>query len=443
MGKLLGIDIGTSSCKAALFDLDGTVTAWSSQPYPVYYPNPGWAEQDPEEWWQAVCLCIREVLQTSGVDACEIKGIGVDGQSGSTIPIDVHGRVMHNTPIWLDTRGAGICRKAGDRIGEDRIFSLCGNPLKPSYCTPKILWFQQQLPDVYQNTYKFLQSNSFIVYRLTGKWSQDLSQGYGFHFFNMRSGSYDGAMCDAFGLHMEKFPEIFPCHGIVGEVTGAAAELTGLKKGTPVVAGGLDAACGTLGAGVVREGQTQEQGGQSGGMSICVAEPRGHRKLILGYHVVPHRWLLQGGTTGGGGSMKWLKQTIGQTDESFEDLDLQAGSIPPGSDGLLFLPYLAGERSPLWNENASGVFFGLSYDKPRGHLVRAVLEGVAYSLRHNLETAREAGVGAMELRAMGGSANSRLWTQIKADVTGKPIAVPSSDTATTLGAALLAGVGTG
>ena len=218
--------------------------------------------------------------------------------------------------------------------------------------------------------------------------------------------------------------------------------LTGLTAGTPVVAGGLDAACGTLGAGVVDAGQTQEQGGQAGGMSICLNNYAADRRLILGQHVVPGRWLLQGGTTGGGGALKWLRETI-CPELSFDEMSSLAGSVPAGSDGVLFLPYMAGERSPIWNPHASGVFFGLSYAKSRAHMIRACMEGVAYSLRHNLEAALETGVAVGTMRAMGGSANSHIWTQMKADVTGKRIEVPLSDAATTLGAAILAGVGTG
>ena len=237
-------------------------------------------------------------------------------------------------------------------------------------------------------------------------------------------------------------PEIMPCHRIAGKLTREAAGQTGLKEGIPVVAGGLDAACGTLGAGVIDPGQTQEQGGQAGGMSICIGQYAADPRLILGFHVVPGRWLLQGGTTGGGGALKWLRETM-FPDLSFEEMSALADQAPAGSGGVTFLPYMAGERSPIWNPDACGVFFGLNFGVNRGQIIRACMEGVAYALRHNLETAEAAGAKADTLRAMGGSANSRIWTQIKADVTGCRIEVPASDTATTLGAAILAGVGTG
>lgn len=443
MGKLLlGIDIGTSACKIAVFDADGNALAQENEGYSLYYPNSGWVEQNPEEWWGAVCRGIRRVLTDMNIRSKEIAGIGIDGQSWSAIPVDKDGNCLANTPIWMDTRARDICRRVEREIGAERIFQVAGNGFEPSYTTPKMLWFKEQRPEIYEKTHLFLQSNSYIAYKLTGVYSQDKSQGYGIHFFNMESCTYDEGLAEELGLSVDKVPEIFDCHQVVGEVTKEAAAQTGLRAGTPVVAGGLDAACGTLGAGVYLPGQTQEQGGQAGGMSICEDTAKGHPKLILSTHVVPDLWLLQGGTVGGGGVLRWFKQELGGAD-SFDDLTALADTIAPGSDGVIFLPYMAGERSPLWDPDAKGVFYGLGFDKTRAHMARAALEGVAFSLQHNLKAAESIGVEAGELLAMGGAANSRVWVQIKADITGKTMKIPASDTATTLGAAILAGVGTG
>lgn len=440
--QLLGIDIGTSACKVAVFDEDGQVLAAANEPYQVYYPHPGWAEQSADEWWQAIISAIKSVLSVDGVLAENIAGIGIDGQSWSAIPVDRQGNALYRTPIWMDTRCRGICERIKDGVGEDRIFKVSGNDFLPSYTTPKMLWFKENLSDVFAKTYKFLQSNSYIALKLTGVMSQDLSQGYGIHFFDMTSLSYDTSLAKDMGLCVDLVPDLYSCDQVVGKVTSQAAALTGLMEGTPVVAGGLDAACGTLGAGVYKSGQTQEQGGQAGGMSICLNKPLGDKRLILGTHVVPGLWLLQGGSVGGGGTLKWFKQEFGE-DMSFDDLTALAQKVPAGSDGVVFLPYMAGERSPIWDPDAKGVYYGLGFDKTKGHMIRATLEGVAYSLEHNLRIAYEAGASVDTLNAMGGAANSSLWTQIKADVTGKTIVVPASDTASTLGAAILAGVGTG
>ncbi len=353
---LLGIDIGTSACKTALFTKEGKVKAASLRDYPVYYPKPGWAEQNPDEWWEAVCDSIKKVLGSSGVRPAQIAGIGIDGQSWAAVAVDKGGEVLANTPIWMDTRAQSVCDRINEEIGADKIFGLCGNMLRPSYTTPKILWYKEHLPGIYERTYKILQSNSFIAYRLTGKTSQDISQGYGLHCFNMRTGQWDEKMCKAMGIPVSFLPKIVPCHQIIGTVTKEAAGQTGLAEGTPVAAGGLDAACGTLGAGVVQTGETQEQGGQAGGMSICIEEYASDPRLILGFHVVPGKWLLQGGTTGGGGVMRWLEREFGDYERSvsaqkgrtaLEQYNEEAGQIPPGSDGLVFLPYMAGERSHL------------------------------------------------------------------------------------------------
>ena len=439
---LLGIDIGTSSCKAALFREDGTVAASGGSDYPVSYPQRGWAEQDPEEWWQGICRAVRNMLSESGIDPSDIAGIGVDGQSWSAVALDREGKVLCPTPIWTDTRCADLCREVTKQIPEEELFDLCGNPASPGYTWPKILWYRENRPEVFGQTDRILQSNSYIVWKLTGEISQDISQGYGLACFDMRKGCWDREMQKRLGIPEGMLPEVVPCHQIVGRVTQKAAEMTGLKEGTPVAAGGLDAACGTLGAGVVSAGQTQEQGGQAGGMSICIDRYAADPRLILGFHVVPGRWLLQGGTTGGGGALKWLRETM-CPELSFEEMSSLAETAPAGSGGVIFLPYMAGERSPIWNPDACGVFFGLNFGVTRGQMIRACMEGVAYALRHNLETAEAAGARAETLRAMGGSANSRAWTQIKADVAGCGIEVPGSDTATTLGAAMLAGVGTG
>lgn len=450
MEFLLGIDIGTSACKVAIFDLNGNVIAASNSEYEVYYGKQGYVEQDPKEWWEAVCIAIKEALNKSKIDPKDIIGIGVDGQSWSAVALDSEGEVLCNTPIWLDTRADDICVELNNKIGEEKIFELAGNSLRPSYSTAKIIWYERNLPETYKKIHKILQCNSYIVYELTNVYSQDVSQGYGIHCFDMKKMQWDYDMAKELGIPKKFLPKIYNCHDVVGVVTESAARITGLASGTPVVAGGLDAACGTLGAGVINSGETQEQGGQAGGMSICMDSYSADPRLILGAHVVENRWLLQGGTTGGGGVMRWLEREFGAFEReegkktnvsSFDIFNDIAREVSVGSDGVVFLPYMAGERSPIWDPNAKGVFYGLDFSKTKGHILRSAMEGVAFSLKHNLDIAKEKQIDVTVLKAVGGSANSELWTQIKSDITGKEIVVPNSDTATTLGAAILAGVG--
>lgn len=439
---LLGIDVGTSSCKVGLFENSGKLLADVSKPYCSFYPHPGWAEQNPEDWWEAVRTAVRSVIEQSGVSPADIDGIGVDGQSWSAVAVGDDGRCLGMSPIWQDSRAKDICREVEEQIGQDRIFSVAGNRLRPYYSTPKILWYKRAMPELYDNTFQFLQSNSYIIYKLTSVFSQDVCQAYGLHFFDNAKRRYDALLAQEFGVDLKKFPQLYDCTDVVGTVTREAAQACGLCMGTPVVAGGLDAACAALGVGVYQPGQTQEQSGQAGGMSICTDFPAAHPALISSPHVVPDRWLLQGGTTGGAGVMRWLQQEL-WPDTSFQALSALAESVDAGSDGVIFLPYMAGERSPIWNPDAKGVFYGLGFEKKRAHLVRAAMEGVAFSLRHNLETAEEANIQIGTLRAVGGAANSRVWMQIKADVTGRTIESCSSDTGTVFGAAILAAMGIG
>ncbi|WP_125714362.1 xylulokinase [Companilactobacillus kedongensis] len=451
---LLGIDVGTSSCKVTLFNLQGEAVAQESSDHNTYYPHDGWVEQDPMEWWDGICSSIQRIREQGKVDLNDISGIGLDGQSWSAIPVDDRGNVLDRTPIWMDTRADKICDEIGQKIGKEKIFNVSGNDLHPTYSLPKILWLKENKPDIFNKTAKFLQSNSFIGYKLTGVMSQDPSQSYGLYFYNMRTGEYDLDLLKQFGLDIDLFPELMDCDQVIGVINSESSKETGLPMGIPVVAGGLDAACGTLGAGVISSGQTQEQGGQSGGMSICLDEDeyQADPRLILSRHVIPNKLLLQGGTVGGAGVARWLLKNFCKEEQinseknssnPFHEMDITAVKTDPGADGLIFLPYMSGERSPIWNAKAKGIYYGLDFSKTRGHMIRASYEGVAYSLEHNLQIAEESSANIQELYAMGGAANSVFWTQIKADVTGKRILVPGSDTATTLGAAILAGVATG
>jgi xylulokinase len=443
---LLGIDIGTSACKIAVFTKHGTIVCQRTEEYKTIYPSMGYVEQNPLEWWKAVCKGIHCMFAETNIHPGEIKGIGIDGQSGSAIPVNKQGNVLRNALIWLDQRSSKQCEALKRTIGEDKIFTISGNPLAPSYTTGKIVWIKEHEPAIYKDTHKFLQCNSFIVYKLTGNFTHDLSQGNGVHAFDIEKGQWDYDLSEQMGIKPSLLAPLFDSSEVVGEVTNKAAVESGLAKGTPVVAGGLDAACGTLGAGAIHQGETQEQGGQAGGMSIVIDQAVKSKKLILSNHVVSGKWILQGGTVGGG-SLKWFKKELvdgwNEAHTSFEQLSEIAGEVQAGSNGLIFLPYMAGERSPIWDVDAKGVFLGLSYGTTKAHMIRAIMEGCAFALNHNLKTAEEENIVVRELFSMGGAANSYVWSQIKANITGKLVKIPSSDTATTLGAAILAGVGIG
>ena len=225
MKQLLGIDIGTSACKVAVFDENGKVLAQANEPYKVYYPNPGWVEQDADEWWNAIIVAIKTVLSFDEVDVDKIAGIGIDGQGWSAIPVDKDGKALYNTPIWMDTRARDICERVKTEIGEDSIFDVAGNDFLPSYVTPKLIWFKEEHPEIFEKTYKFMQSNSYIVLKLTGVYSMDLSQAYGVHFFNMQTLEYDEELANKMGLSSDLLPRIYGCDEVVGTVTEEASKI--------------------------------------------------------------------------------------------------------------------------------------------------------------------------------------------------------------------------
>jgi xylulokinase len=448
----LGVDIGTSGCRCLAVGADGRALAVAERQYPLYTPFPGWAEQDPKAWVAGAFATIAEVCASGAFDPANVRGVGVDGQSWACVPVDAEGTILANTPIWMDTRAQPICDELLGSIPAADILAVAGNRLSPSYTTAKVLWFQRNAPEMFARTRWFLQCNSVVVMALTGLATQEHSQGYGLHFVDVATGTVNAGLAARLGIDPDLFPSAVEPSAVVGGVTVAAAIATGLPTGTPVVAGGLDAACGTLGAGVFRPGQTQEQGGQAGGMSIAMDAPVADERLILSRHVVPGSWLLQGGTVAGSASLAWITRVVGEAERlaaaaagrgTFEEVSALAATAPLGSDGLVFLPYLLGERSPLWDAHARGAFVGLTLATGRPQLYRAVMEGVAFALRDNLEVAAGAGARVAELLAIGGATKSPFWMQIKADVTGVPLSVSANENATPLGAAMLAAIGTG
>ncbi|MCC6494769.1 MAG: carbohydrate kinase [Propionibacteriaceae bacterium] len=447
----LGVDIGTSGCRCLAVDSEGRTLAVAEYQYPLHNPAPGWVEQDANDWVAGAFATLAEVCASGAFEPAAVRGIGVDGQSWAAVPVDEAGTILANTPIWMDTRAQPICEELLERVPAADILALAGNRLSPSYTTAKVVWFQRNQPEAFARARWILQCNSVVVMGLTGVASQEHSQGYGLHFIDVATGEVDAGMAARLGIDPGLIPTPVEPSAVVGGLTPAAARATGLPAGTPVVAGGLDAACGTLGAGVLRPGQTQEQGGQAGGMSIAMASPAADERLILSRHVVPGCWLLQGGTVAGSASLAWLTRVAGEAERLaasasgrgiFEEVSALAAAAPLGADGLVFLPYLSGERSPLWDADARGAFVGLTLSTGRGQLYRAVMEGVAFALRHNLEVATAAGAHVAELLAIGGATRSPLWMQVKADVTGLPLTVSANENATPLGAAMLAAIGT-
>lgn len=420
---ILTIDIGTSGTKTALWSAEGRQLAEASQEYPLHRPDPIQAEIDAEVWWQAACSTTRAVLMRSGASPSSVAGIGIDGVSWTLVPVDEACRSLHPAMIWLDRRAEEESRWLQALPEAPDLVQLCANPLDPAYITPKLIWLRRHRPEIFAAAHQFLTSTGYITARMTGEFTCDYTQAYAFHFFDMLHARWDERAAALLGIPLGKLPRLCPPSEIVGRLLSTAATEMGLPAGVPVIAGGLDAAFGALGSGVTRLGKTNEQGGQAGGMGVSVDHVVVEPQLIFSHHVLPKQYLLQAGTVGGG-SLNWFRSVLGKSSGvSFEQLSREAAETAPGAHGLIFLPYMAGERTPLWNTRARGVFFGLSYAARRGDLARSVMEGCAFAVYHNLKIAEAKGVQVSEWYGSGGATHSPVWCQIKADISGRPFIV--------------------
>jgi xylulokinase len=419
---IITIDLGTSSTKTALWDEAGNTLAEASFSYTLHRPSPLWAEIDANLWWHAVCGTTREVVARSGVDISEVGGIGVDGVGWTLVAVDENAEPLAPAMIWLDRRAQAETDWLNALPESQHLIELVANPIDPAYITPKLLWLKNNQPDVFDKTDCFLTASAFITARLTGAFTCDYTQAYGYHFFDIAHERWDAVAANQIGVPLEKMPRLCPCTEIIGGLSTTAAHDLGLKASIPVIAGCLDAAVGALGSGVTRLGQTNDQGGQAGGFAVSVSNVIVEPQLIFSHHVLPHQYLLQAGTVGGG-SLGWFRKILGDSNLPFEALSQLAAQTDAGSHGLVFLPYMAGERTPLWNSDARGVFFGLSYNTSRADMIRALMEGCAFAVRDNLAIAEAKGAVVTEYLASGGAAQSVVWCQIKADIYGQPLIV--------------------
>lgn len=449
---LLGVDVGTTSVKAVLFDTQGIVLAEASQEYLTRYPHPNWAEQDPEEWWQATCATIRRIFADGRFNAAQVAAVGISCQAPSMVAVGRDGRPLAPALIWMDRRSERECAWLRDQVGQAAISRINGGRIDPYYMVPKLLWFKANCPDLYAATHQVLQANGYIIHQLCGVFSIDLSHGPLTLCFDSVRGDWSDPLLDAMGLDRAKLPPVYPCSAVVGEVSGAAAAACGLASGTPVVAGMADGTAASLEAGLVQVGDAVEMTGQSTVLLICSDRPYLGDELIPLGHAIPGRYLVVGALVASGGALRWFRDQLGERERAeaaqrgvdpFDLLTEAAASSPPGANRLVFLPYLYGERSPIWDSDARGVFLGLTLATRKCDLIRAILEGAAYGLRHNVEAAARAGFPLTTLACVGGGARSPLWNQIKADVLGRPIRLPRAATGAPLGDAIVAAVGAG
>ncbi len=451
---LLGIDVGTSGTKTLLISDRGEVLASAVAEYPLSTPRPGWAEQDPGDWWAATQQSIRAVLTRAAVDGSEVRAVGLSGQMHGSVFLDSGGEVIRPALLWCDQRTATQCDWITEQVGADRIVEWTSNPVLTGFTAPKIIWLRDQEPDAFRRVRQVLLPKDFIRYRLTGEFATEVSDASGTALFHVRERRWATELLDRIGIPAEWMPPCYESDVPSTRISAAGAAATGLRSGTPVVGGGGDQAAGAVGNGIVEPGIFSSSIGTSGVLFAYSDEPRVDPNLRLHTfcHAVPGKWHQMGVMLSAGGSLRWYRDVLASAElqvaqamgrDPYELITAEAAQAPPGSEGLIFLPYLTGERTPHPDPDARGVYFGLTLRHDRRHLARAVLEGVAYGLRDSLEILSAMGVVGREIRASGGGARSNLWRQILADVTGHEHVTINVDEGPAFGVALLAGVGSG
>ena len=445
MAYFLGIDTSTTSSKALLIDERGEVIAVASSQHTLQTPKPLWSEQDPREWWQAVSASIRSVLAQAGLSGEAVGAVGLTGQMHGLVLLDDAGEVLRPAILWNDQRTQQQCDEIHARIGRERFIQVTGNVALTGFTAPKILWVRENEPELFSKGRHVLLPKDYIRYKLTGEYAMDKADGAGTVLFDLKSRDWSDEVLATLEIPRGWMPKTFEGPECTGFVTEEAASLTGLKAGTPVMAGGGDQAAQAVGVGAVEPGIVGLTVGTSGVVFAttpsALVEPEG--RLHAFCHAVPGMWHFMGVMLSAAGSLQWYRDTLAK-EMSFDDLLKEAELVPAGSDGLQFLPYLTGERTPHPDPLARGAFIGLTVRHGRAHMTRALLEGVSFGLKDSFTLIQNAGLGAItQVRASGGGTKGALWRQIMASVLEAELVTVNTTEGAAYGAALLAGVGAG
>lgn len=445
MPYFLGIDTSTTSSKALLIDENGEVISVASNPHTLQTPNPLWSEQDPREWWDAVATSIKSVLEKAGIGGEGIAAVGLTGQMHGLVLLDESGKVLRPAILWNDQRTQRQCDEIHRRIGKEKFVQITGNVALTGFTAPKILWVKENEPEVYAKAKHVLLPKDYVRYKLTGEYAMDKADGAGTVLFDLKKRNWSDEVLTALDIPHTWMPNTFEGTEFTGYITEEAATLTGLKAGTPVAAGGGDQAAGAVGVGAVEPGIVGLTVGTSGVVFAttpsALIEPEG--RLHAFCHAVPGMWHFMGVMLSAAGSLQWYRDTLVPS-LSFDDLLKEAEAIPAGSEGLQFLPYLSGERTPHPDPLARGAFIGLTLRHNRAHMTRAVLEGVAFGLKDSFVLIQNAGLGSItQVRASGGGTKGALWRRIMASVLEAELVTVNTAEGGAYGAALLAGVGAG
>ena len=454
MSYLIGIDIGTTGTKTILVDERGNQLASALEEYPLYTPHPKWAEQEPEDWWKATVNTVREVMEKSEINKADIKGIGLSGQMHGLVIMDKKHQVLTPSILWCDVRTSGQCEYIRETVGTEILTQSTCNPVLEGFTAPKIIWVRDNEPEIYEQTANILLPKDYVRFRLTGEISMEVSDAAGTLLFDIKQREWSQVVLDKLDIRPGLLPSTYESIDVCGQITPNVAEITGLLAGTPVVGGGADNACSAVGNGIVKEGRVSASLGTSGVVLAHSDQVRVDPDLRLHSfcHSVPNKCYIMGVMLSAGGAYRWFRDTVAQRELSeakangtdpYDLLGAQAATAPVGSEGLIFLPYLTGERTPHADANAKANFFGLTLRHQRSHLVRSVMEGVTYGMRDSLELIRGLGTTVDQIYATGGGSRSALWRQMQADIYQAEIVTINIEEGPAFGAAILAGVGTG
>lgn len=443
--NFLGIDLGTSSVKIIAMDEEGKVTGSLSKEYPVYYPSPGFAEQNPEDWWMATRDGIKELIEKNKIDSKTIKAIGFSGQMHGLVALDDRDEVLFPAILWCDQRTQEECNYITETIGTARLSKYTGNKALTGFTAPKILWVRKHNPEIYNKIKHILLPKDYIRFKLTGEYATDVSDASGTLLFDVENRCWSKEMLDILDISEELMPKCFESFEVTGQVNKSASNSTGLLEGTLVVGGGGDQATGAVGTGTVESGIISVAMGTSGVIFAAQKEYKvDHENRLHSFCHANNEWHVMGVMLSAASCLKWWVEEINKGEsKDFDKILEEAEKIPAGCDGLIFLPYLMGERTPYSDANAKGCFIGLSITHTRAHMTRAILEGVAFGLRDSLELVKALNIPINEVRVSGGGAKSKLWRQILADVFETRIDMINSVDGPSYGAAILASVGGG
>lgn len=452
MKYLIGIDLGTSGTKTVLFDEDGNTIKSDTVLYPMSQPQNGWAEQDPEDWYNASVATLKTV--TEGIDASQIAGIGISGQMHSMVMLDENNEVIRPAILWCDGRTAKECDEITERVGAERLIEITANPALTGFTASKILWVRNNEPENYAKCRHILLAKDYVRFRLTGEYATEVSDASGMQLLDIKNRCWSDEVLEKLDIDKSMLAKVYESPEITGYVTEAAAALTGVPAGTPIVGGAGDNAAAAVGTGVVEEGKAFTTIGTSGVVFAHTNEMHLDKKGRVHTFccAVPGQWHVMGVTLAAGQSLKWFRDNFCTAEmadaekqgvDPYYIMDKEAMESPIGCNKLIYLPYLMGERTPHLDPDCRGAFVGLSAMHTRKDMIRAVMEGVVYSLRDCAEILKEMGVTSENMSACGGGGSSPLWRGMLADIMGTTVTTVSSKEGPALGAAILAGVGTG